>query len=117
MYVIEILEPWYELAQDEKGENLRPGMQVFYVGKTGLGARARYRRHRRGKKAGKIFKRIRAKRAEAGLRETLEDGKDSLLRRDLIIETEGGFSEAEALEREKQEALRLEALGHIVFQN
>ena len=117
VYVIEILEPWYEVAEELKKEELRPGMRVFYVGKTGLGARARYKQHRRGKKAGAIFRRIRAKRGSVGLRKTLEDGTDTRLRRDLMTETKGGLSEDEALGAEKRLARHLADEGHLVFQN
>jgi|GEM_PF-3310175 len=117
VYVIEIDQRWNDVVERKAKQSLAPGRCAFYVGETGLYPGARFTKHRRGAKAGSIFKRIRRARERSGEEKTLEEGVDLHLRRDLMEHYPNELSGKDAKKLEKKVAKELRSEGHIVFSN
>ncbi len=117
VYIIEIDPRWKDVVERKAKQSLAPGRCAFYVGETGLYPGARLTKHRRGAKAGSIFKRIRVARERSGEEKTLEEGVDLHLRRDLMEPYPKELSGKDAKKLEKKVARDLRSKGHIVFSN
>ncbi len=117
VYIIEIDPRWKDVVERKAKQPLAPGRCAFYVGETGLYPGARLTKHRRGAKAGSIFKRIRQDRERNGEERTLEEGVDVHLRRDLMAHYPNKLSGKDAKKLEKKVTNELRSEGHIVFSN
>ncbi len=117
VYVIEIDPRWNDVVERKAKQSLAPGRCAFYVGETGLYPGARLTKHRRGAKAGSIFKQIRRARERNGEEKTLEEGVDVRLRRDLMEPYLKNLSGKDAKKWEKKVTNYLRSAGHIVFSN
>ena len=117
VYIIEIDPRWNDVVERKAKQALAPGRCAFYVGETGLYPGARLTKHRRGAKAGSIFKQIRRARERNGEEKTLEEGVDVRLRRDLMEPYLKNLSGKDAKKWEKKVARGLRSEGHIVFSN
>ncbi len=117
VYVIEIDPRWKDVVEHKAKQSLAPGSCAFYVGETGLYPGARLTKHRRGAKAGSIFKQIRRARERNGEEKTLEEGVDLHLRRDLMARYPNELSGKDAKKWEKKVTSELRSKGHIVFSN
>jgi len=117
VYIIEIDPRWNDVVERKAKESLAPGRCAFYVGETGLYPGARLTKHRRGAKAGSIFKRIRRARERNGEKKTLEESVDVHLRRDLMEHYPNKLSGKDAKKWEKKVTSELRSEGHIVFSN
>jgi hypothetical protein len=118
VYVIEVLPKWYYVAEKLDDQPINEGRCVFYVGQTGHSPGKRHKKHRTGKRAGRIFKRIRREIEKTGVEDlTLKKSVDTRLRQDLAAGIPDGLSNERALEEEAALAEKLRAAGHTVFSN
>lgn len=114
VYVIEIMERWYDLV----APGLPPGKRCYYVGQTSKDLTVRYKEHRSGRpwrpgaqpQSAGVFKRIRGNTGGKILRKNV----DTILRRSMT-EDFGFITERDSKTIEKALVLRLREDGHAVY--